>query len=114
MNVRPEDLAGHLERKLAPLYVVHGDEPLLALEAADQVRAAARRSGIVERDVLVVEQGFKWGAFLAAQSNLGRSRVERKVRSGDRHTAVLYRPQWMDRDDPGRHARGHRRELAET
>jgi DNA polymerase-3 subunit delta len=86
MNLRPEDLAGHLERKLAPLYVVHGDEPLLALEAADQVRAAARRSGIVERDVLVVEQGFKWGAFLAAQSNLGlfgdRRLIDLRIPSG--------------------------------
>jgi len=86
MNLRPEDLATHLERKLEAIYVVHGDEPLLALEAADLIRAAARRAGIVERDVLVVEPGFKWSAFLAAQSNLGlfgdRRVIDLRIPSG--------------------------------
>ena len=51
------------------LYVVHGDEPLLALEAGDAIRAAARAAGVVEREVLVVEPGFKWDAFLGANAN---------------------------------------------
>jgi len=71
MQVRPDDLAAHLGRNLAPLYVVHGDEPLAALEAGDAIRAAARKAGCDEREVLVVEPGFKWDAFLAANANLG-------------------------------------------
>jgi DNA polymerase-3 subunit delta len=69
VQLRHEDLADHLRRGIQPLYVVHGDEPLLALEAGDAIRAAARTAGAVERDVLVVEPGFKWEAFLGANAN---------------------------------------------
>ena len=55
MDLRLSQLSAHLERKLAPIYVVHGDEPLLAIEAGDAIRAAARRAGCDEREILVVE-----------------------------------------------------------
>jgi DNA polymerase-3 subunit delta len=71
MRLRPEQLSAHLAQGLAPLYVVHGDEPLLAIEAGDAIRAAARAAGCEEREVLVVEPGFKWDAFSAASRNLG-------------------------------------------
>src|SRR5437773_5924052 len=71
MQLRPAQLASHLARALAPLYVVHGDEPLLAIEAGDEIRAAARVAGFDEREVLVAEPGFKWDAFAAANRNLG-------------------------------------------
>ena len=54
MQVRADQLAAHLQRGLAPLYTVHGDEPLLALEAADAIRAAARAAGHTEREVHTV------------------------------------------------------------
>ncbi len=86
MNVRPDDLAAHLARTLAPLYVVHGDEPLLALEAGDAIRAAARNAGADERDVLVVEPGFKWDAFIGANANASlfgdRKLVDLRIPSG--------------------------------
>ena len=69
MQLKLDDLPDHLARGVKPLYVVHGDEPLLALEAGDTIRAAARAAGVTERDVLVVEPGFKWDAFLAADAN---------------------------------------------
>ena len=58
MQLRPAQLASHLAKRLAPLYVVHGDEPLLAIEAGDQIRAAARAAGYDERELLVVEAFF--------------------------------------------------------
>jgi DNA polymerase III subunit delta len=86
MDVKARDLAAHLEKPLAPLYVVHGDEPLLAIEAGDAIRAAARRGGCDEREVLVVEPGFKWDAFLAASANMGlfgnRKLVDLRIASG--------------------------------
>jgi DNA polymerase-3 subunit delta len=86
MDLRLNQLAAHLERTLAPLYVVHGDEPLLAMEAGDAIRAAARRAGCTEREVLVAEPGFKWDAFLAANANLGlfgeRKLVDLRIPSG--------------------------------
>ena len=70
MNLPPHQLDAQLARPLAPLYVLHGDEPLLILEAADAIRAAARRQGFSEREVLVVNQHFKWDALTLAASNL--------------------------------------------
>ena len=69
MNLRPEQLAGHVDKPLAPLYVVHGDE-LLAIEAADALRAAARRQGYGEREVLVVTPSFRWDDLFMAAGNL--------------------------------------------
>ncbi|HEY4375406.1 MAG TPA: DNA polymerase III subunit delta [Burkholderiales bacterium] len=66
MQVRPEQLAAQLARGIAPLYVVTGDEPLLALEAADAVRAAARAAGYSDRKLLSVERSFDWGQLAAA------------------------------------------------
>ena len=40
MQVALAQLSTHLQRALSPLYVLHGDEPLLQQEAADAVRAA--------------------------------------------------------------------------
>jgi DNA polymerase-3 subunit delta len=71
MQLRPEHLNAHLAKGLGPLYVVYGDEPLLAIEAGDAIRAAARAAGCEEREVLVAEPGFKWDAFSAASRNLG-------------------------------------------
>lgn len=70
MMLRPEALEGHLAKTLAPLYVIASDEHLLALEAADRIRRAARASGYSERDVLTVERTFKWGELLAANQAL--------------------------------------------
>jgi DNA polymerase-3 subunit delta len=86
MELRLAQLAAHLERTLAPVYVVHGDEPLLAIEAGDTIRAAARRAGCTERDVLVAERDFRWDTLAAANANLGlfgeRKLVDLRIPSG--------------------------------
>lgn len=61
MRVDSEQLPQHLAKGMRPLYTVLGDEMLLALEAADRIRAAALRAGHDERRVLIVEAGFDWG-----------------------------------------------------
>lgn len=63
-------LPAQLERGLAPLYLIHGDEALLALEAADAVRAAARRAGYLEREVFSVEGGFDWSELVGSLSSV--------------------------------------------
>lgn len=70
MNLRPEQLASQLDKPLAPLYVLHGNEPLLVLEAGDALRAAARKQGYAEREVLVAGQGFRWADLQSAAGNL--------------------------------------------
>lgn len=71
MQIRLPQLAGHLAKSLGTLYLIHGDEPLLATEAGDLVRAAARAAGFEDREILVADHGFKWDAFAAANRNLG-------------------------------------------
>ena len=86
MQLRPEALEGHLSKGLAPLYVITSDEHLLALEAADKIRRAARAAGHTERDVLTVERTFKWGELLAANQALSlfgdKKLIELRIPSG--------------------------------
>jgi DNA polymerase-3 subunit delta len=86
VDLRHSQLAAHLERTLAPLYTIHGDEPLFAIEAGDAIRAAARRAGCEEREVLVADPAFRWDALLAANANLGlfgaRKMVDLRIPSG--------------------------------
>lgn len=69
MQLRIDALDTHLAKPLAPLYVVTSDEHLLALEASDKIRKAARAQGFSEREVMTVERGFKWGELLAANQS---------------------------------------------
>jgi DNA polymerase-3 subunit delta len=86
MQLRPEALEPHLAKGLAPLYVITSDEHLLALEAADKIRRAARAAGHTERDVLSVERSFKWGELLAANQALSlfgdKKLIELRIPSG--------------------------------
>ena len=86
MQVRPEQLAGHLERGLARVYLVSGDEPLQFGEALDAIRAAARREGITERTVLDADTGFDWSRLAEAGASLSlfaeRRLIELRLPSG--------------------------------
>lgn len=84
MRLRPEQLTGHLRKQLAPLYLVFGEEPLQALEAADAIRAAARARGHSERECLTVETGFDWQglAQVAASPSLFAERRLLELRLG--------------------------------
>ena len=64
MQIKPEQLNGHLAKGMAPIYFVTGDEPLLVQEASDLIRAAARQAGCSEREVHHVEARFDWQGFL--------------------------------------------------
>ena len=70
MQLRSGDLDAQLKKSLLPAYVIHGDEPLVAMEAADAVRAAARRAGFSEREVLEPGRGFDWSEFTHATGSL--------------------------------------------
>lgn len=87
MQLRADQLTEHLKRGLRPLYVIHGDEPLLAQEAADTIRAAARAAGYTERSTHTVAGAhFDWSAVLAAAGSLSlfadRQLVEIAIPSG--------------------------------
>jgi DNA polymerase-3 subunit delta len=70
VRLRPDQLPKALERGLAPLYLITGDEPLQRMECADAVRARARTEGFGERQVFDVDSGFDWSALLAETQSL--------------------------------------------
>lgn len=67
-----------LDRGIAPVYTICGDEPFLIEEAAAAVRAAASAAGYADREVMHAERGFDWdqlGAAAASMSLFGSLRV---------------------------------------
>lgn len=61
MGLKPEQLPAHLERGLAPVYLIAGSEPLLVQECRDQVIRAAQAQGFAERSVHDAGARFDWG-----------------------------------------------------
>lgn len=56
---------------LKPLYVVHGEEDLLRIEALDTLRAAARQQGYLNREVHTAENNFDWNEWLQSAGSMG-------------------------------------------
>lgn len=86
MRITTEQLQQHLARSVHPLYTVFGDEPLLALEASDRIRGAARALGHTEREVLTVDSSFRWPdlAFAGDSQSLfaARKLLELRIPNG--------------------------------
>jgi DNA polymerase-3 subunit delta len=70
MRLDSERLEAALKKELQPLYILLGEEPLLAFEAQDLINRYARLQGYTTREVLTVESGFDWNELtLAANSS---------------------------------------------
>lgn len=86
MPITSEELPRHLASGLKPLYVVYGDALLLAIEAADSIRSAARASGFSERETFIAEQHFKWDELRNSAQSLSlfasRKVVDLRIPSG--------------------------------
>jgi DNA polymerase-3 subunit delta len=70
VKISGDNLAASLARQLQTIYLVSGDEPLLVNEAADAIRATARRQGFEERELHVVERGFDWQGLIAGSRSM--------------------------------------------
>jgi DNA polymerase-3 subunit delta len=70
LDLNVQQLNDHLDRALAPVYLVSGDEPLQIEESLAQIRAKARQQGYVERQVLYVERSFDWSQVTEQSSNM--------------------------------------------
>ena len=86
MKLTSDSLAGHLEQKLLPVYLISGDEPLLTGEAADAVRTRAKAAGFTEREAHFLERGSDWDDVRASAGNMSlfgsRRLVEIRLPSG--------------------------------
>ena len=104
MPIRPDQLAGSLQRGLAPVYLIGGEEPLLLQECCDQVREAAKAQGYVERELLQAERGFDWSELqqAAAPSLFATQKIiDLRLRTGKpgREGAKVL-SEWADAPDP--------------
>jgi DNA polymerase III subunit delta len=100
-----EQLGPHLAKNLAAVYAVLGDEPLLVLEAADAVRAAARKRGFAEREVFEAARAFDWSELAHAGASLSlfgeKKIVELRLASGKPNAqAAAAIVDWCARPNP--------------
>ncbi|MCE2988924.1 MAG: DNA polymerase III subunit delta [Burkholderiales bacterium] len=77
MRLTADQFVDRPPKQLAPLYVIHGAEPLGALEAADALRNLAKQLGYTEREVFTAESGFDWSRLSAAGSALSLFATQR-------------------------------------
>ena len=70
-QLNPHQLAESLRGGLQPLYIIHGEEDLLRVEALDHIRAAAREHGYLNREVITVDAKFDWSELRAASQSVG-------------------------------------------
>jgi DNA polymerase III subunit delta len=87
MQIKADQLPAQLARGLKAIYTLHGDELLLAQEAADAIRAAARAAGYTERKVFVASGAhFDWSAVLGAAQAMSlfadKQLIEIRIPSG--------------------------------
>ncbi|HEV7606931.1 MAG TPA: DNA polymerase III subunit delta [Steroidobacteraceae bacterium] len=86
MKLTLESLRTHLAGEPARAYLVSGDEVLLVGEAADAIRACAKRAGFDEREVFFIERVADWEAVRATSNNLSlfgsRKLIEIRLPSG--------------------------------
>jgi DNA polymerase III subunit delta len=88
MQLKAHHLVAHLAKGLHLLDTIHGDEPLLAQEAGDAIRAAARAAGYNERKVFTVGNAahFDWAGFIGASQAMSlfaeRQLIELRIPNG--------------------------------
>ena len=79
MKLTSDSLPTHLAQRLLPAYLISGDEPLLAGEAADAVRERARAAGFAEREVNFLERAADWDEVRASAASLSLFAAKRLV-----------------------------------
>jgi DNA polymerase-3 subunit delta len=87
LQLAAAQLSNHLSKGLRSLYTLHGDETLLVQEAADAIRAEARKQGFTERSSFTVAGAhFDWGEVLAAAGSMSlfadKQIIEIRIPSG--------------------------------
>jgi len=79
LKINANQLSSHLQKKLAPCYLVTGDEHLLVAEALDSIREVAREQGFTSRDLHVATTGFDWAQLRDSSANLSLFAEQRIV-----------------------------------
>jgi len=70
MRLKPDQLGAALQKGLAPVYFLSGDEPLQLGEMADAIRKTARLAAYNSREIFSVETGFSWNQLALSADSL--------------------------------------------
>ena len=70
MEISPESVAS-AEHILQRLYLIHGEEDLLRIEALDALRRRAAEQGFLLREVLTADAHFDWNDMFYALNSMG-------------------------------------------
>ncbi len=94
MKVRVDQIAQQLNKNLAPIYILSGDEVLLCQEAADQIRKAAQNHQIDERLRFVADAQFDWEEVINENQSLSLFSNRRLFdiqidKMGEKHSKAL-------------------------
>jgi len=91
LDLNIQQLEQHLNKTLAPVYLISGDEPLQIEESLTMIRQQARQQGYTERQVLHVERGFDWSALTENSTSMSlfgdKKLIELRMPTGKPGTA---------------------------
>lgn len=86
MRFSANQIKANLEKKLMPVYLVSGDEPLQLGESADAIRQAAKKASYENREIFTVEANFAWNGLLESANSLSifsdRKIIDLRIPSG--------------------------------
>ncbi|MFL0810946.1 MAG: DNA polymerase III subunit delta [Agarilytica sp.] len=85
-SLRLDQLNSALNKDIAPIYLVSGDETLLVQEVCDTIRSRAHKQGFIERELHHTDAGFKWETLTNSASALSlfsdKKIIEVRVHNG--------------------------------
>lgn len=79
MKLYPDKLEAHLQSRLAPVYLLHGDEPLAQMEIGDRLREHGKQAGFSERQVIIIADDSDWSTFREAADSLSLFAEQRLI-----------------------------------
>ncbi|ESS73204.1 DNA polymerase III subunit delta [Methyloglobulus morosus KoM1] len=69
MQIKPQQLAGALQKNIAPVYYLSGDEPQQLGELADAIRQSAKQQEYTSREIFFADKAFDWKQLSVSADN---------------------------------------------
>jgi DNA polymerase III subunit delta len=69
MQIKPQQLAGALQKALASVYFISGDEPQQLNELTDLIRRSAKAQDFTARDIFFADKAFDWKQLNVSADN---------------------------------------------
>lgn len=64
MQIRPDQLANHLQKALSLIYLISGDEPLQKQEGVEAIRKTAKQQGFSTGQSITADRFFQWEIWI--------------------------------------------------